>query len=180
VKVIDQEIPRSQPPRDLGHPPFLDGRERDATGSSGVQRTMQMRLMCVLCSMAFLLQGCRKVTEQSFSEVRNGNFKVMIRSQEFNNSGSKNIDICVANISAHGFPDKRVQCFLNGYDFDGLAVRWQGPQVIQVSFRSGRVSRFTNSAFVYPGGPVPEEFHVVLCDGCETASAIGRGGSAEY
>jgi hypothetical protein len=37
-------------------------------------------------------------------------------------------------------------------------VKWEGPQVIEVSFRSGGVSRFTNSVFVYPGGPVPEEF----------------------
>lgn len=129
--------------------------------------------------MMFLLQGCRKITEQSVLEVKNGNFKVMIRSQELNNSGSKNIDICVANSSTHAFPDKKIQCFLNGYDFDGLAVRWQGSQVIQVSFRSGRVSRFTNSAFVYPGGPIPEEFHILLCDGCGTASADSNGGSAE-
>jgi len=136
---------------------------------------MQMRLICVVvCSTVFLLQGCRKITEQSVSEVKNGNFKVMIRSQEFNNSGSKNIDICVANTSTYAFPDKRVQCFFNGYDFDGLAVRWQGSQVIEVSFRSGRVTRFTNSAFVYPGGPVPEEFHILLCDGCGAASADSK------
>lgn len=130
-----------------------------------------MRWIFVLCSMVLVLQGCRKITEQSVSEVKNGPFKVMIRSQEFNGSGSKNIDICVSNTSSRVFPDKKAQCFMNGYDFDGLAIRWLGPQVIQVSFRSGRVSQFTNSAFVYPSGPVPEEFHIVLCDGCDSQSS---------
>jgi hypothetical protein len=138
-----------------------------------------MRLICVLCSMVFLLQGCRKITEQRVSEVKNGDFKVMIRSQEFNNSGSKNIDICVANTSTHAFPNERLQCFFNGYDFDGLVVRWRSPQVIEVSFQSGRVTRFSNSATVYSEGGNPEAFHILLCDGCETASAVSKGGSAE-
>jgi hypothetical protein len=88
---------------------------------------------------------------------------------EISHSGTRNVDVCVANISSPGFPEKKVQCFLSGYDFDGLSVKWQGPRVIEVSFSSGRVSRFTNSAFVYPSGPVPEEFHTLLCDGCGSA-----------
>jgi len=159
--------------------PTLDARANALVGRAIHLMYPPMRLICLVCSMVFLLQGCRRITEQSVSEVKNGNFKVMIRSQEFNNSGSKNIDICVANTSTDAFPDKRAQCFFNGYDFDGLAVRWQGPQVIQVSFRSGRVSRFTNSAFVYAGGPIPEEFHILLCDGCETQSADRKGGAGE-
>jgi hypothetical protein len=113
------------------------------------------------------LSSCRGKPDETVTEVKNGAFKVLIRSQEFHHSGIRDIDICVANTSSHGFPDNRVQCFLRGFDFDGLTVKWQAPQVIEVSFRSGRVSHFTNSAFVYPGGPVPEEFHVLLCDGCD-------------
>ena len=101
------------------------------------------------------------------SEVKNGAFKVVVRTQEMSPSGTQNVDVCVANASSPGFPEKKVQCFLSGYDFDGLSVKWKGPQIIEVSFRSGRVSRFTNSAFAYPGGSVPEEFHTLLCDGCE-------------
>jgi hypothetical protein len=103
------------------------------------------------------------------SEVKDGPFKVVVRTQEIGHMGTQNVDVCVANASSTGFPDRKVQCFLNGYDFDGLTVAWRGPQAIEVSFRSGRVSHFTNSAFVYPGGPIPEEFHIVLCDGCDAA-----------
>lgn len=84
----------------------------------------------------------------------------------------------MANASSTGFPDKKVQCFLSGYDFDGLSVKWRGPRVIEVSFNSGRVSRFTNSAFVYPGGSVPEEFHTLLCDGCGSALPAKAEGGA--
>jgi hypothetical protein len=119
------------------------------------------------------------ITEQSVSEVANGNFKVMVRSREFNNSGSKNIDICVVNSSTHIFPDEKLQCFFNGYDFDGLVVRWQSSQVIVVSFQSGRVTRFSNSATVYSEGNNPEAFHILLCDGCGAASTNKKGDSAE-
>ena len=127
---------------------------------------MQKLLVFVACCSLILLQSCKRVTEQSFSETPNGAFKVVVRTQEISYSGVRNVDVCVANVSSHGFPDKKVQCFLHGYDFDGLSVKWQGPRVIEVSFSSGRVSQFTNSALVYPGGTVPEEFHTLLCDGC--------------
>jgi hypothetical protein len=131
---------------------------------------MQRILIFAVCCAAIFLQACKRVSEESLSEVKNGPFKVVVRTQEISHSGTRNIDVCVANASSAGFPEKNVQCFLSGYDFDGLAVKWEGPHVIEVSFRSGRVARFTNSAFVYPGGPVPVEFHTLLCDGCDSTS----------
>lgn len=124
-------------------------------------------ICAVSCGVLLFLSGCRKVTKQEVSEIKNGQFKVMVRSREFNHSGVENVDICVANAASERFPDATLQCFLNGYDFTDLSVKWQAPQVVKVAFRSGRVTRFTNSAFVYPGGPVPVEFHTLLCDGCE-------------
>ncbi len=131
---------------------------------------MPRKLALTLCCSVVLLQACKRVTEQTLSETVNGAFKIIVRTQDISHSGSRNVDVCVANASSPGFPDKKVQCFLSGYDFDGLSVKWQGPRVIEVSFSSGRVAHFTNSAFVYPGGPVPEEFHALLCDGCGSAS----------
>ena len=106
---------------------------------------------------------------ESVTEVQNGAFKILVRSQEFHHSGSVIVDICVANTSSHDFPKKKQQCFLKGYDFSGLSVKWVEPQVIEVSFSSGRVSQFTNSALAYPGGSIPEAFHILLCDGCGAA-----------
>ncbi|HEX4604099.1 MAG TPA: hypothetical protein VH724_08915 [Candidatus Angelobacter sp.] len=101
------------------------------------------------------------------SEIVSGPFKVMVRTQEFNNSGTEIVDVCVANASSHEFPDRKTsQCFLNGYDFSHLSVKWQRESTIEISFHSGRVSHFTNTAFAYPGGPVPHEFYTLLCDGC--------------
>jgi hypothetical protein len=114
--------------------------------------------------------SCRGKADETISEVRNGAFKVLIRSQEFHRSGIRNVDVCVATISSLGFPENRVQCFLHGFDFDGLTAKWQSPQAIEVAFRSGRVLHFTNFAVVYTGGPVPTEFHVILCDGWEAAT----------
>jgi hypothetical protein len=104
------------------------------------------------------------------AEIENGPFKVMVRTQEFNHSGTEIVDICVANTSNQEFPDKpekTSQCFLKGYDFTALSVKWQGPRVIEVSFHSGRVMPFKNSAFASPSGPAPEAFHTLICDGCE-------------
>ena len=131
---------------------------------------MPKTVICVLFCMVIFLQSCSTITRRSVSEIENGPFKVMVRTQEFNHSGTEIVDICVANTSSHEFPDKpdkTSQCFLKGYDFTALSVKWQRPSVIAVSFHSGRVMHFKNSAFAYPGGPVPEAFHTLLCDGCE-------------
>jgi hypothetical protein len=107
---------------------------------------------------------------QNLSEFQNGPFKVIVRRQEINHSGEENVDICVTTTSSSGFPTSKYQCFLNGYDFDGLTIGWKGPRVIVVSFSSGRVSHFSNTASVDPGGGTPEEFHTLLCDGCIVVS----------
>ena len=137
-----------------------------STSSSGVPCRMRRIFVLAVCCSIILLQSCKRVSEQTVYEVKNGAFKVVVRTQEMSPSGTQNVDVCVANASSSGFPEKKMQCFLSGYDFDGLSVKWKGTQIIEVSFRSGRVSRFTNSAFAYPGGSVPEEFHTLLCDGC--------------
>ena len=149
----------------LPAPFFSSATEQVQEGYAAQMRT----LIFVACCSLILLQSCSRVTEQSMSEIKEGPFKVVVRTQEMSHSGSRNVDVCVENASSSGFPDNKYQCFLNGYDFDGLSVKWQRPRVIEVSFSSGRVARFTNSAFVYPGGPVPVEFHTLLCDGCNAA-----------
>jgi hypothetical protein len=138
-------------------------------------------VICLLCCTVVLLQSCRTVTRQSVSESVNGRFKVMVRTQEFNNSGTEIVDVCVANTSSDKFPDTETsQCFLRGYDFANLKVKWDGPSIIEVSFRSGRVTHFKNTAFAYPGGPVPNEFHTLLCDGCDPASKDASMGDVKH
>ena len=131
---------------------------------------MKRLWLCAVFCLAIVSTSCGGKADETISEVRNGAFKVLIRSQEFHRSGIRNVDVCVANVSSLSFPANRGQCFLHGFDFDGLTAKWQGPRAIEVAFRSGRVVHFTNSAVVYPGGPVPTEFYIVLCDGCEAAT----------
>lgn len=137
-----------------------------------MSKSLIVSLWCALV----LLQSCSRVTYEKFHEINNGTFKIMVRTREFNNSGSYNVDICVSNASSHGFPSDGSQCFFSGYEFDGLTVKWRSPRAIEVYFTSGRVSYFTNSAFVYPRGPVPEEFHIFLCDGCSAGTAVPLSG----
>jgi hypothetical protein len=115
--------------------------------------------------LAFMLFASGKPNE-TVTEARNGPFKVLVRSQEFHHSGSINVDVCVADSSSLGFPNSKLQCFLHGYDFSGLSVKWLSQQNIEIAFNCGRVTTFTNSALVYPNGPVPVGFHATLRDGC--------------
>src|SRR4051812_14914896 len=85
-----------------------------------------------------LLSSCDKPKE-AVTQVANGPFKVLIRSQEFHNSAIENVDVCVAETSDVRFPKAEEQCFLHGYDFSGLSVKWRSQNAIEVSFRSGRV-----------------------------------------
>jgi hypothetical protein len=117
------------------------------------------------------LASCRP-TEQTFSAVENGPFKIVVRSQEFHHSAIRNVDICVAETSGRKFPSGKSQCFLHGFDFSGLSVKWLGQREIEVSFQCGRVTHFANDAFVYPKGPVPEEFHVTMREDCSYTGAV--------
>jgi hypothetical protein len=118
-----------------------------------------------ICCVIVALPSCTGAHEDRVMEINNGAFKVLIRERVFKQLGNVNIDICVANISDARFPNKKGQCFLNGYDFDGLEVKWTSERDIVVCFKDGRVSHFTNYAFVYPKGDVPVQFHAVLCEG---------------
>jgi hypothetical protein len=153
--------------------------QNDETRSAGVQRTMQKLLTCtILCFLSTVLASCRGKPEESVTEVKNGAFKILVRSQEFHHSGIRNIDICVAEISSRGFPAKRIQC-LHGFDFSGLSVKWQSQREIEISFDCGRVSTFANYAVVSPDGSLPEDFHATLRDGCSTESKDPQTGDAK-
>ena len=116
--------------------------------------------------LAFMLFARGKPTE-TVTEAKNGPYKVLVRSQEFHHSGTINVDVCVADSFNSAFPkNQNPECFLHGYDFSGLSVKWLSQRDIEIAFDCGRVTTFTNSAFVYPDGPVPVEFHATLRDGC--------------
>ncbi len=128
---------------------------------------MQRLLTVILCFSVTILQGCRHVTESSISTIRSGNYQLLMRSQEFNHSGIRNVDVCVAEGADNVFPSDKRQCFLHGFDFSGLSARWTGQRNIELSFDCGRVDQFRNSAFIYGHGPAPEEFYVTLQDSCK-------------
>jgi hypothetical protein len=103
--------------------------------------------------------------EEHVVELQNRSFKIMVRSQEFLHSGTRNIDICVAEVSSRVFPRKRMQCFLHGFDFSGLSVAWLSERDIEVSFRSGYLTEFSNSASVSTTSNSVQGFHVLVREG---------------
>jgi hypothetical protein len=100
------------------------------------------------------------------TEVRNGSFKVVVRSQEFDHSGIRNFDVCVDDAASTHFPTDKAQCFLHGFDFVGLGAKWVDERNVDVSFACGRVSNFTNFVVVSDDGRLPVEFHGTPRDGC--------------
>ena len=103
--------------------------------------------------------------------MRNGAFKVDVRSQEFHHSSIRNVDICVADVADREFPTDRGQCFLHGFDFSGLNAKWMDERDIEISFACGRVGHFSNFALVSKNRPLPVEFHATLSErGCSPPS----------
>ncbi len=136
--------------------------------------TAAIGVLCFLLGIAVssftlgVLESCiRGKADETVTEFENGDFKVLVRSQEFHKSAIRNVDICVANHFSGDFPTSRLQCFLHGSDFSELHVQWKSPREIEVSFKGGRVTNFTNSAIVYARDSAPVEFHTTLCDGCD-------------
>jgi hypothetical protein len=144
------------------------------------------RLAVRIVSAVGVMVGCllfaflilRGKPEERVVELRNGAFKILVRSQEFRHSGTRNIDICVAETSSLSFPKSRMQCFFHGFDLSGLSVAWQSQHDIEVSFRSGYLTHFENTASVLPSGSsVPESFHTTVRDG-ENETSINAGKEA--
>lgn len=130
----------------------------------------------VLSSLLFVFMlFARGKPNETVTEAKNGPFKVLVRSQEFHHSGTINVDVCVTDSSDPTFPNHEKQrCFLHGYDFSGLSVKWLSRRDIEIAFDCGRVTTFANSALVYPNGPVPAEFHAILRDRmCEASPLVG-------
>lgn len=120
--------------------------------------SVYLLLLCVL--------ACGKLTEEKLTEVKNGAYKVYVRSQEFDHSAIHNVDICVADVASSRFPADTRQCFLHGFDFSGLAVSWLAENNVEISFSCGRVTKFSNFALISKNHPVPVEFHATLIDQC--------------
>ena len=112
--------------------------------------------------------GCRRVTGSKLTEVRSGPFVVKALSEEFNHSGLRNIDVCVADSSEHKFPTSELQCVLNGSDISGLSIEWKTGREIEISIDCGDVAKFSNYAVVPRKDSLPAEFHVLLVDKCKS------------
>jgi hypothetical protein len=154
--------------------PMGYGPQRLSTSSSGVQCTMQIRLTIpILCFLSLVVLSCGTPTEENLTEVKSGAYKVDIRSREFHHSGIRNVDICVADVTSSQFPTDKAQCFLHGFDFSGLAVKWASERNVEISFACGRVSRFSNFAAISRGRPLPVEFHATLTDECNAMTNRG-------
>lgn len=119
---------------------------------------------------AVLLAASCSTPEEHTTEVTEPTreaFKLMVRSQEYHDSGIRNVDVCVAEASAQKFPSGKTQCFFHGFDFSGLSVGWGSGLEIHVCFLTGRVAYFTNYAFVTPPGSTPVEFHASIHEGVD-------------
>jgi hypothetical protein len=129
---------------------------------------MQMTTF-ILLALSLATLSCAKPTEESVTDVNNGSYKIVVRSQEFHHSAIRNVDICVTNVTSNEFPAANEQCFLHGFDFSGLAARWTSDRNVEISFACGRISRFSNFAVLSQGHAQPVEFHATLNDGCNRA-----------
>jgi hypothetical protein len=81
------------------------------TVSYRMQRSIRKVMFCVLCLLLPVLQSCDGVTEETITETKRDAFKVEVRTQEFHNSGIRNVDICVAETASRKFPNEKYQCF---------------------------------------------------------------------
>ena len=128
-----------------------------------------------LCLLSFIAASCGKPTQESVKEVKNAVFKTEIRSYEFHHSSLFNVDVCIAELNAETFPTDRGQCFLHGFDFSGLSVKWRSERDLEIFFECGRVTTFSNFAILSKGRSVPVEIRATLHETCgETGSMLAH------
>lgn len=130
---------------------------------------MQKNALLPSLGLTMMLFACAAKPQETMTEHKGESLKIGIRTQEFHNSGIKNIDICAMPLSAKFFPKDEGRCFLKGYDFSDLSVEWKSPQQIDISFRCGRVSSFKNFAIVPYRNDQSIQVHATLTDNCDHA-----------
>jgi hypothetical protein len=134
-----------------------------------MRKTIIFTLGCLLLPLI----ACKGKPEETFTATTSGDYKVIIRTQEFHHSGTVNVDVCFADANDASFPTKETQCFLHGYDFSDLTASWKSQTELVMNFRCGRVDSFRNNAFVYGDSPVPQEFYIYLNDACTLHDRTG-------
>lgn len=118
-----------------------------------------------------MLSSCGSKPQEAIAEYKGDIFKIEARTQEYHNSGIKNVELCAMPISFVDFPKDEGQCILKGYDFSDLFVKWKAPQEVEISFKCGRVSSFKNFALVPGRGGQPVQVHATLIDKCGRADS---------
>lgn len=123
-------------------------------------------LVVAVFLLGIAITACAQDRTETTHVSMDGRYKILIISQEALRSGIRNIDACVLKSSETGIrsSDRKLQCFLHGYDFSDLTIKWKSASSILVRFRSGRISQFKNYAVV-PDQTNPVEFHIFLDDG---------------
>lgn len=117
--------------------------------------------------LALALTSCAK-PEDRITEVPNGKFKIDIRYREYLKSGTVNIDVCVADRASNEFPTDHGQCFLHGFHFNSVSVKWVSDSNAVITFDCGRVTTYQNSALITADRKVPDAFNAKLNDTCHT------------
>jgi hypothetical protein len=135
---------------------------------------MQNAMIIVLLTAMLLITGCREITRSQLQEYDRGSLKLAVRTQEFNNSGVHNVDVCITASSSRAFPDDKGQCLMHGYDISDLSVAWKSDKVIVVSLDCGRITSFSNHAVVPIKGSSPVEIYAELRDTCDASSMVPK------
>lgn len=115
--------------------------------------------------ITLFLASCSEPKTVTLKNIEYGSYKVVVRDLEFLHSGIHNTDVCVTDLHDSHFPDtKGFQCFLKGYDFSALDVKWRSVHAIDVYFKCGTVSSFSNFAIISENRKIPDDFHIFLHD----------------
>lgn len=59
---------------------------------------MQKLTLFIVGVLSIVVLSCGKPTEENLTEIKNGAYKVEVRSQEFHHSGIRNVDIRATDV----------------------------------------------------------------------------------
>jgi len=125
-------------------------------------------LIFILCLYLPVLASCSGPTKSTLTEIRNGDSKIVIKSEEFGDSGIINVDVCVVDAAARKLPSDRGQCIFHGFDFNKISAKWLSDEAVEISFDCGRLSQFSNTVQIPVGDGTYRQFYAKLNDTCKT------------
>jgi len=129
---------------------------------------MRNAFVVTLATACILNGACFNPTHRNVSHLQNGPYDAIIINTEYIHSHQIDTDVCIVPHANSLRTRSKEQCFLHGYDFSHVDLKWLSSHELSIHTGCGVINSFHNHGLIRRRGDAPLGFRAVLSDDCTT------------